>query len=203
MVAAIEVSATAEMEALQPSIDDVLRHLQDRLNTLSPDEVVEVLAGAARALDIIDEPVPAAVAKLMDGRTYSAAERVSAEVEVLARSFARRRELLAASLTATQVARLLGTSRQTPHDRVEAGALLAVMDRGALRFPVWQFDPGGEGGVIAGLPGVIRALDVSQMAKVSWLTRPNSMLDGATPIARLKAGEIDRVARLARAVGVN
>jgi hypothetical protein len=203
MVAAIKVSATAEMEALQPSIDAVLRHLQERLNTLPPDEVVEVLAGAARALDTTDEPVPAAVAALMNGRTYSAAERVSAEVEVLARSFTRRRELLADALTATQVARLLGTSRQTPHDRVGAGTLLAVMDRGALRFPVWQFDPNGEAGVVAGLPEVIRTMEVSSIAKMSWLTRPNQRLDGATPLTCLREGEVKRVVQLAQAVGVN
>jgi len=203
MVAAVEVSATPELEAIAPSIDVVLRHFQDRLNSLSPDEVVAVLDGAARALDEIPEPVPAAVTALMAGRTYTAAERMAARFDVLARSFARRRELLADSLTATQVAQLLGTSRQTPHDRVESGTLLAVMDRGALRFPIWQFDPDGEGGVITGLPGVLRVLEVSRMAKVSWLTRPNQMLDGATPLASLKSGEVERVVGLARAVGVN
>ena len=202
MVAAVEDSATPEFEAIAPSIDSVVRHFQERLNTLSPDEVVAVLQGAARALDEIDEPVPAAVTALMAGRTYTAAERMANEFEVLARSFARRRELLADALTTSQVAQLLGTTRQTPHDRVESGTLLAVMDRGALRFPMWQFDPDGEGGVVRGLQDVIRALDVSPMAKVSWLTCPNPMLDGATPLALLKSGEVERVVRLARAVGV-
>ena len=203
MVAAIEVSATPELEAIKPSIEVVLRHFQDRLNSLSPDEVVAVLEGAARAFDAVLEPVPPAVTALMAGRSYTAAERMAARFDVLARSFAKRRELLADSLTATQVAQLLGTSRQTPHDRVESGTLLAVMDRGALRFPIWQFDPDGEGGVIAGLPDVIRALDVSPMAKVSWLTRPNFMLDGATPLALLTSGDVERVVGLARAVGFN
>ncbi len=188
---------------MAPSIDAVLRHFQDRLNSLSPDEVVAVLEGAARALDEIPEPVPPAVTALMAGRTYTAAERMAARFDVLARSFAKRRELLADSLTTAQVAQLLGTSRQTPHDRVESGTLLAVMDRGALRFPIWQFDPDGEGGVVAGLPAVLRALEVSPMAKVSWLTRPNYMLDGATPLACLKSGDVERVVGLARAVGFN
>jgi hypothetical protein len=203
MVAAVEVSATPELEAIAPSIDAVLRHFQDRLNSLSPDEVVAVLEGAARALDEISEPVPPAVTALMAGRTWTAAERMAARFDVLARSFARRRELLADSLTSSQVAQLLGTSRQTPHDRVESGTLLAVMDRGALRFPIWQFDPDGEGGVVAGLPAVLRALEVSPMAKVSWLTRPNYMLDGETPLACLKSGDVERVVGLARAVGFN
>jgi hypothetical protein len=170
---------------------------------LSTDEVVAVLEGAARALDEISEPVPPAVTALMAGRTWTAAERMAARFDVLARSFARRRELLADSLTSSQVAQLLGTSRQTPHDRVESGTLLAVMDRGALRFPIWQFDPDGEGGVVAGLPAVLRALEVSPMAKASWLTRPNYMLDGETPLACLKSGDVERVVGLARAVGFN
>jgi hypothetical protein len=203
MVAAVEVSATPELEAIAPSIDAVLRHFQDRLNSLSPDEVVAVLEGAARALDEISEPVPPAVTALMAGRTWTVAERMAARFDVLARSFTRRRELLADSLTSSQVAQLLGTSRQTPHDRVESGTLLAVMDRGALRFPIWQFDPDGEGGVVAGLPAVLRALEVSPMAKVSWLTRPNYMLDGETPLACLKSGDVERVVGLARAVGFN
>src|SRR4051812_10526818 len=46
-----------------------------------------------------------------------------------------RRELLAGTKTASEVAALLGTSRQTPHDRLESGTLIAVYDRGAWRFP--------------------------------------------------------------------
>ena len=54
-----------------------------------------------------------------------------------------------------------------------------------------------------GLPAVIRALDVSPLAKGSWLTRSNPMLDGGTPLARLDAGESDRVVALALAVAVD
>ncbi|HET9014241.1 MAG TPA: helix-turn-helix domain-containing protein, partial [Thermomicrobiaceae bacterium] len=114
-----------------------------------------------------------------------------------------RRELLAGALTASQVARLLGTSRQTPHDRLRAGTLVAVLEDGAWRFPAWQFDPNGDNGVVHGLPDVIRALDVSPIAKISWITRPNPLLDGDTPLACLKAGQVARVVALARAVGVD
>jgi len=104
--------------------------------------------------------------------------------------FQQRRTLLDGSLTASQVAGMLGTSRQTPHDRVESGSLLAVMDRGALRFPTWQFDPEGPHGVVHGLPDAIRALRVSPLAKMSWLTRANPAFDGATPLDALRWGEI-------------
>lgn len=201
MAAAVAIAATPELEAAEPAIHDALRRFQDLLNSLQPAELEAVIEAATRALGQADEPVPAIVAALTGGRRFTAAERVEAEIDVLMRSFARRRELLAGALTASQVAKLLGTSRQTPHDRLAAGTLLAVMDQGAWRFPAWQFDPEGENGVVPGLPAVIRALDVSPLAKISWLTRPNPMLDGETPLACLKAGQIDRVIALARAVG--
>lgn len=203
MVAAVEIRATDELEAIEPSIDGATRLLQDRLNALSPDEVTSVIEAVARALTPIDDDVPAVIRALYGDRVLAAAGRAEAEVDVLMRSFQHRRELLDGALTTSQVAHLLGTSRQTPHDRVASGSLLAVMDRGALRFPAWQFDADGEDGVVAGLARVIRALDVSSLSKVSWLTRPNVMLDGEAPLARLKAGRVDEVAGLACGVGVD
>ncbi|MDI3340781.1 MAG: DUF2384 domain-containing protein [Sphaerobacter sp.] len=196
-----EIAATPELAETAPTIRDPLRRFKERLNALQPAEMEAVLEAATRALSPVEEPVPAVIDALTGGRRFTAAERAEAEIDVLMRSFARRRELLAGALTASQVARLLGTSRQTSHDRLAAGTLLAVMDQGAWRFPVWQFDPEGENGVVPGLPAVIRALRVSPLAKISWLTRPNPILDGETPLACLKAGQVERVVALARAVG--
>ena len=115
--------------------------------------------------------------------------------------FTARGRLLEDSLTAPQVARLLGSSRQTPLTRLEAGSLLAVYDRGAWRFPVWQFDPEGPDGVVEGLPQVLRALDgLSPFAKLVWFTRPNPYLDEKPPIEALRAREVERVEQEARAV---
>lgn len=203
MAAVVEVKASPELEAAEPGLHGTLRRFAERLNALRPDEIAAVLAAATEALSEPAEPASPAVAALVGGRRYSADERVAAEVEVLMRAFARRRELLAGALTASQVARLLGTSRQTPHDRLRAGTLVAALEDGAWRFPAWQFDPNGDNGVVHGLPDVIRALDVSPIAKISWITRPNPLLDGDTPLACLKAGQVARVVALARAVGVD
>lgn len=135
-------------------------------------------------------------------RKRSTEEQVAHKYGVLLRSFLRRRELLADSLTSSQVAALLGTSRQTPHDRARNNTLLGVHDRGGLLFPAWQFDPQGPNGVVPGLPEVLQALHVSPLAKVSWLTRPNAYLDQRTPLETLQRGEIEPVVRIARAVGV-
>lgn len=202
VASAVKISATSDLEATDPSIDRTLQRFQDRLNALPPHELVAVVEAATRALSPFEEPTPAVVTTLMGGRRLSAEERAEAEVDLLRRSFARRRELLADALTASGVAALLGTSRQTPHDRMTSGTLLAVLDRGAYRFPRWQFDPNGEDGIVRGLPEVLRALDASPLAKLAWLTRGTPMLDGRTPLVCLKAGQVKRVVALARAVGL-
>jgi len=114
-----------------------------------------------------------------------------------------RQELLATSYTASEVAKLLGTkSRQTPHDRRKNKSLIAIQDNSVWKFPEWQFDPTGPDGVIPGLPEVLKALDVPDFSKISWLTRPNPELNGCTPIQVLKKGQKDRVINEAQTVGV-
>jgi hypothetical protein len=199
---AVRITATAGLAATDPAIEPTLRRFQDRLNELPTDELVAVVEAAIRALAPAGDRTPAIVTALTAGREFSPAERAETEVDLLRRSFARRHELLAGALTASEVAALLSTSRQTPHDRVARRSLLAVLDRGAYRFPRWQFDPDGEDGVVPGLPAVLRSLAVSPLTKVAWLTRANPVLDGQTPFAALKAGQAERVVALARAVGV-
>jgi hypothetical protein len=144
------------------------------------------------------------VADLTGGREYGRQERSALEMAALARSFKRRRELLEGSLSASQVADLLGTTRQTPHDRVKGGALLAVLDRGVWRFPAWQFDPEGPDGVIEGLGEVLRALHASPLAKASWFVRPNPYLEGrTTPLEVLREGQVGAVRSAAEAVGTS
>lgn len=199
MSEALTIAVTSELKAAEPTIGEALITLQDRLNALPAAEIVAVIEGMSRALASRSrQSVPG-----LDGmRKIPMSEHIEAELNVLLRSFERRRELLAGALSTSQVASLLGTTRQTPHDRIASGSLLAAMDRGGLRFPRWQFDPDGEDGVVSGLPSVIRALDVSSIAKISWLTRPNPMLDGETPLARLQAGDAENVLSLAYGVGI-
>jgi hypothetical protein len=84
-----------------------------------------------------------ALANAITGKSFSRQERIQLEMETLSKHFQSRRQLLESSLTAVQVAQLLGTSRQTPHDRVSSQTLLAIRDNGKLCFPFWQFDPAG------------------------------------------------------------
>ncbi len=112
-----------------------------------------------------------------------------------------RQDLLKDVLTAPQVAKLLNTSRQTPHDRLKKNTLIAVQDNSVWKFPVWQFDASGTDGVIPGLPEVLKVLNVPALSQISWLTKPNAAFDGSTPVDALKNGRKDKVVCEARSVG--
>lgn len=203
MIAVVEIEGVEQLEAIDPSIGEAIHRLGKQLNDVPADELVLVIDAMNRALSKASLPAHPVAERLASSDSAMMHERVELELELLARSFARRRELLDGSFTTAQVAALLGTSRQTPHDRVQAGTLLAVLDRGVYRFPAWQFDPDGDNGVVEGLPEVIRALDVSPIAKVSWLSSPHAGLDGETPVQALRNGNASQVIRLARAVGLS
>lgn len=141
------------------------------------------------------------IAELLQGETWTPAEVTALEAQAQVDGLARRRELLADALTASQVAALLSVSRQMVQDRWQNGALLGVIDDGALRFPVWQFDAAGPDGVIEGLPEVVRALATPPLSKIAWMLRPHLALDNHTPLQSLQAGELSRVLQLARALG--
>lgn len=57
--------------------------------------------------------------------------------------------------------------------------------------------------MINGLPKTIQALEMSDIAKISWFQSPNSHLEGRTPLEMLKRGEIRAVINEARGVGVS
>lgn len=181
---------------------EALQHLLDHS---SPEDMELVSNRIERALGSPEVPEEQRefVADLTGSREYDRQERSALEMSTLARSFSRRRELLERALTASQVADMLDTTRQTPHDRVKSGTLLAILDRGIWRFPAWQFDPEGPDGVVGGLPAVLRALHVSPLAKASWLVRPNRYLEGLTPLEALREGQIEAVKSEAETIGAS
>lgn len=146
---------------------------------------------------------PGAIHPATGERVGSREQHALAEVESLFDLFSARRRLLEDTITAPQVADILGISRQAATARAETGSLLAVLDRGAYRFPTWQFDPRGPDGVLAALPAVVRALDPQPaFSKLVWLTRPNTTLDKSEPLELLRRGEYERVLAAAHAAAV-
>ncbi len=153
---------------------------------------------ASRSCPKVEEQ---SLAEAIVGKTYSAEETKELEILNLMNSFAERAKLLQNTISTTEVAKLLSCrSRQTPLDRVKNQTLIAVKDNGQWKYPLWQFDPKGEDGVVDGLPKTIQTLQVSNLAKVSWLTRPNPIFDNITPLEMLKKGQVQQV--IDEAVGV-
>jgi hypothetical protein len=193
-------TAARERRAVREAVATV----QELLDRFGPDELAGIAAGVRRALGPrpADPGRAAFVRELAGGRDYVDAERVALELAGQTRSLRLREEVLADALTAPHVAELLGTTRQTPHDRVRRGTLLGVVDRGALRFPPWQFDPEGPERAVAGLRETVRSLDMPPLAKISWFVRPSPYLEGRTPIQALRDGDRDRVLEAARGSGL-
>jgi excisionase family DNA binding protein len=198
-------SARANVERQRRSAWRVAELVEHLLERVPANDLAEALTQVGEALTRPHQAGAGATLarQLADGREYSSEERRALEVDAQLRAFRFRQELLGDALTAPQVARLLGVSRQTPHDRARRGELLAVMDRGQWRFPRWQFDPETPGGVLPGLADVSRVLRVSPLAKVSWFVSANPYLEGSTPLEALRRGETERVVDVAAAVGLS
>ena len=139
--------------------------------------------------------------RLAGGRIYHTLEQVALETANLQRLFDARHTLLNGAVSASDVAHLLGVSRQTIYARAKKGTLLAVEEQGARRFPIWQFDPEGPDGIVAGLPDVLGTLPLSPFAQALWLTRPSRTFEGRTPLETLKTGKLERVVEAAAAAG--
>jgi hypothetical protein len=115
--------------------------------------------------------------------------------------YQRRERLLEKSLTSTEVAELLDwKTRKTIHDKLKANKILGIKDKGVYRFPAWQFDPEGDDGILDGLLQVLEALQVSDLTKLNWLSKPHPAFDNRTPVEMLKQGNIHDVLVEARAV---
>lgn len=184
------------------ALPETTRAFEAVVKDLSDEEQRQVLEVLKRLASPSEPESDSPLVRRLTGRVFSKQERIELELKSLFRYFKHRRDLLSDSLTASEVAELLGTSRQTPHDRLKNQTLLGVLDRGAYRFPLWQFDAEGPDGVIEGLSEVLRALNLSDFGKLNWLVRPNPILDGMTPIEALKRGMKERVVQEAVGVGV-
>ncbi len=171
----------------------------EQLVAIADEEHLAILAAALQPKKVLDEERE--LAKEIAGADYSEESSWDLELANLHRYYQRRQELLKNSLTSTEVAELLQCkTRKTVHDRLKANSLLGIKDRGVYRFPIWQFDPEGDDGVLDGLPEVLRVLETSDFTKLNWLVKPHLAFAGQTPIEMLKQGRVEDVIVEARAV---
>jgi hypothetical protein len=181
----------------------LLHHVAASLTEASTEHLQQI--AESLKLKVID-PETKALAKKIAGDDYSEGNLVVLELANLERYYQRRRELLDSSITTTQVAKLIGCQAiTTVHDRRKANTLLALKDNGVYKFPLWQFDPEGDDGVIDSLPEILKTLQVSNFAKLNWLNKSLRAFADQTPIEILKKGEREEIEDLiieAAGVGV-
>lgn len=193
----------AEVEVPKSKQEPAIAILK-RLETLFAIASGEDLTMLQRSLEPkLVTPSERALAKKIAGKDYSEGNLLELQLANLERYYQRRRELLADSITSSKAAELLGCeNRSTVRDRRLAKRILGLRDNGVYKYPLWQFDPEGDDGVIDGFPEVLAALDVSDFAKLNWLCKPHLAFEGKTSIEMLKQGAIEAVAKEAQAVGV-
>ena len=178
--------------------------IQDIISDMSPETKNSL---KKRFMDIAIQKCPSPEEQLLAdeiaGKSYSTEEVKELQLSNLINSFTIRDSLLKDTISGSDVVKLLNcNSRQTPLDRVKNKTLLAVKDNGQWKYPLWQFDVNGGERVIEGLPSVIAALDISNLAKVRWLTQPNPIFEGKTPLEMLKNNQLERVITEAIGVGI-
>ncbi|WP_017652958.1 hypothetical protein [Fortiea contorta] len=199
----VTIDAPSAKDVMQDALERIALGFQDYLNSLQPEEIKCLAENLETTLTNPKySQAETNFAAKLGAKSISDEEHTRLEFATLARNFKWRQELLKSSITAPQVAELLNTTRQTPHDRLRKNCLIAAQDNGVWKFPAWQFDPEGPDGVIAGLPDVLKALKVPALSKITWLTRPNAALNKLTPVEALKLGQINDVIAEAQTVGI-
>lgn len=176
--------------------DDLIGELADRLG----DEPMAVLVGLRGAL--MDSVGP--LRRLDPDRWGPApdADEVRAAAAVNAVRLARQRAGVAAdALSREDVAELLGISSQAVSIRIRQHRLVAIRAGRRWLLPRWQFDPGSADPVLPGIADLLRAWPGSPVALSRWATTPSRDLDGRTPAAALRGGDIREAVAAAQAIG--
>lgn len=104
------------------------------------------------------------------------------------------------TLSADQVAKRLGITRQAVDKRRRMGRLIAVpIGQHRYAYPVWQFDPSG---ILPGLEDVLAELSLPDpWTRLAFFLGENTYLSGARPLDELRKGNVDAVRRAAWAMG--
>ena len=112
-----------------------------------------------------------------------------------------RARLLRQSISAEEAGRLTGRSRQAVERQRREGRILALRVGRRWRYPAWQFDVDGPGGLVPGLPEVVALLHSTPAGAAHWLSSRQPELGGETPIKLLQRRDPEPVLRLAEQHG--
>ena len=91
-------------------------------------------------------------------------------------------------------------SAQAVSDMLDRGALVGLKEGREWRIPAWQFDEESPTGVLPGLRDLGSHFPGSVVSLSRWIERENPDLDGMTPRAALRRGNVEGVLRLVDAI---
>lgn len=177
---------TTDRESLRDAID-ALRH--------SSRGMVLLVLASLRAQEGGDTHLDGAF-----GREPSASEYAEAVAWNLSVATERRRQVIGRSLARREAAGRLGVSAQAVSDMLDRGALVGLKEGREWRIPAWQFDGESPTGILPGLRVVASRFPGSVVSLSRWMDRENPDLDGMTPLAALRRGNVEDVLRLVDAI---
>lgn len=171
----------------------------DALADLEADDRRECATSISAALETLIEKREDPLASVDEPMGFSEALRVTIQAE--REISASRNLILGDSLSAEDAAAASGRSRQNLEALRRSNRVVALRVGHRWRYPAWQFDPDGVGGVLNGIRDVIAGLRLSPAGTALWLIQPSPMLKGERPIDRLRKGQVDEVVRIAEESG--
>ena len=186
--------------------DRLVKKIQTLVNEESPSSLLSIVDSLDRINQYhschLEDENDEEFLNLVSDRSYSDKEKENFYFQNILNSFKLRRKLLENTVDVNKVMEIMNySSRQAPLNRLKNNTLIAIKDNEKWQFPLWQFDVNGSQGVVEGLPLILKTLNCSNLAKVSWLSNPSPYFQGSSPIQMLKKGEFDRVYDLAQMVG--
>jgi hypothetical protein len=200
---------------LQSLVDEVAYRLQDLRTTMAaqPSITLKSLAQAPLVRTVVDATAdipeeqlrtPKVLAMLLDRLADELLPTSDPLAIARLRGRVAMREVLSqegGALTASQVAEVLGISRQAVDKRRKGGQLLALtLPRRGLLYPAWQF--GETGATLPGFVEVLEALgDHDEWAQARFFLNGSDRLGGKRPLDCLREGDLDPVLQAARAFG--
>lgn len=174
------------------------------IDDLSEEEIEQVAYRIKRIIEKNQENQNTQLASSFTEKEYSLEKQIELDVWHSLNFFSWRKNMLQNALKTFQVAKRLRISEKDVRQKIQEKTLLAIDYKGEYRFPEWQFDTKHPRRILKKLPSVLNALDMPDIAKLNWLTNPNTILNESTPLDILKSGsskDQQRVIEEAHSVG--
>lgn len=185
------------------ALDDELDLLRDMVRFGSESSRKSAARGLRKALEMAraqeEADAPDPFAGLDDPLDAGAATEAVAWADLESRRL--RAGVLEDAVSAEKAGRMTGRTRQAIERQRREGRLLALRAGRQWRYPVWQFDLDGPGGLLPGLKTVLSQLFMSPPAAALWLTSPHDSLGGESPSVALRRRRTAEVEALAEQAG--